>query len=136
MTQTDTSKSRCEKCGASVSSDLTVRNLEGYPSCGDCGAVVSLVKDTSIRRLAELIEARNEIASAITALRGGHHATMDRCDEALAKLDIAIGQTGAALTTLATQIREEDARIAEGWECYQCRTAENIAAAIRARQEK
>jgi hypothetical protein len=41
---------------------------------------------------AELIAARNGLMAAIVKLRGGHAATMDDCDEAMAVLDIAIGK--------------------------------------------
>jgi len=33
---------RCDKCGASLTSDLTARNLPNYPCCAECGAVLSV----------------------------------------------------------------------------------------------
>lgn len=48
-----------------------------------------------------LIQARNDIAKAMTTLRGGHTATMDDADTALASLDIAIGKTMSLIAALS-----------------------------------
>ncbi len=42
-------------------------------------------------KIVGLIDARNGLRDAIVRLRGGHGATQDACDQALAALDIAIG---------------------------------------------
>jgi hypothetical protein len=47
---------------------------------------------------AGLISARNTVMGAIVSLRGGHAATTDACDEAMAGLDIAIGKLSTLLT--------------------------------------
>ena len=145
MTQTNPSI-RCATCEASLSSPLTVRKLEGYPCCPDCGAVTSVRPvNPSIRQLAEetleelhSVQLRHEassfyddaiqtIESALTTLATGYEQEADR-----------LMLENAELRKLATQIREEDARMVEsaGSQYEPGDHLRAIAAAIRARQEK